>query len=111
MHRLPGEEERSGVRWAICLAFVFCAAAAAQTRPAAMEPASVSATISAAVRDGAHVGADRCRACHKSEFGQYSKTRHASVSTDHGASMDCETCHGPGKPHADAEEAAHGDDA
>ena len=25
--------------------------------------------------------------------------------------MDCETCHGPGKPHADAEQAAHGDDA
>jgi predicted CXXCH cytochrome family protein len=105
------------VTWGSSLALVFCAVATGQTRPSATEPASVAATLSAAAREGTRVGADRCRACHKAEFGQFAKTRHATVSTDHGessdhrASMDCETCHGPGKPHVDAEEAAHGDDA
>src|SRR5207247_8945175 len=99
---------RGGATWGTCLALLFCAGAAGQTRPSAMEPASVAATISTSARDGAHVGADRCRACHKSESGQYGKTGHAAVSIDHGASMDCETCHGPGKPHAHAQEDAHG---
>jgi hypothetical protein len=96
----------------VFVAVLFCAAAAGQTRPAAVEPPSVAATLSAPAGEGARVGADRCRACHKSEFGQYAKTRHATVSASrNGPAMECETCHGGGKAHADAEEAAHGDDA
>ena len=45
----------------------------------------------------------RCRSCHKAEFTKLGKTIHA----DGG----CNQCHGAGTAHADAEEAAHGDEA
>jgi len=57
------------------------------------------------------VGAETCRSCHKAEFQQFAKTRHASLSTAKNSLMNCETCHGPGKPHVDAIGAAQGDDA
>ena len=53
---------------------------------------------------GADNGNDdsRCRSCHKAEFTKFGKTVHA----DGG----CVKCHGSGTAHADAEEAAHGDE-
>src|SRR5436190_11914395 len=57
------------------------------------------------------VGEDRCRACHKAEVAQFHKTPHLQVvSTVTGQRMDCESCHGAGKPHSDAEEAAKGEE-
>ena len=44
----------------------------------------------------------RCRSCHKAEFTKLGKTVHSSG--------DCSQCHGSGTAHADAEEAAHGDE-
>ena len=38
-----------------------------------------------------------CRSCHKAEYQQYAKTRHAGLSIAKGAHMSCETCHGPGQ--------------
>jgi len=57
------------------------------------------------------VGTDRCRSCHKAELTEFSKTAHAHLDMANKPAMTCESCHGAGKPHADAEEAAHGDDA
>jgi predicted CXXCH cytochrome family protein len=61
---------------------------------------------------GPYAGSDRCRSCHKAEFQEFGKTRHASVQPARkDLAAGCETCHGPGKAHADAEQAAHGDDS
>ena len=90
----------------------FSAPAAAQTLPAAAEPPSVTATLPSTGKDALHIGMERCQSCHKAEVRQFEKTPHAFVSAAKASTpMDCETCHGPGKAHADAEEAAHGDDA
>jgi predicted CXXCH cytochrome family protein len=75
----------------------------AQTRPAAPEPSSVTA---ARRPSGTYAGRETCSGCHRAESIQFDKTPHASVTE-----MDCESCHGPGKAHADAEGAAGGDDA
>jgi predicted CXXCH cytochrome family protein len=58
------------------------------------------------------VGAERCRACHRAEVTVFRKTAHAEL-TDVKTQqrMDCESCHGAGKAHADAEEAAKGEEA
>jgi predicted CXXCH cytochrome family protein len=84
--------------------------ARAQRRPEAKIPASVVAELPAETPDKGYVGQDRCRSCHKSESNEFHKTAHADVAAG-SQKMDCESCHGAGKPHADAEEAAHGDDA
>jgi predicted CXXCH cytochrome family protein len=57
-------------------------------------------------------GPEACKDCHKNETIQYEKTGHSKIVFPrkdyiHG----CETCHGPGKAHGDAVQAAHGDDA
>jgi len=84
----------------------------AQTRPAAPEPSSIAASVVAPAAGGGYVGAERCSACHKSEVQEYGKTHHAAITpAKPDAVTGCEMCHGPGKAHADAEEAAHGDDA
>jgi predicted CXXCH cytochrome family protein len=61
---------------------------------------------------GDFAGSETCQSCHKEEAVQYGKTSHSKLvlpgkSYIHG----CETCHGPGKAHADSVQAAHGDDA
>ena len=84
----------------------------AQTRPAATEPSSIASVTVAPGAGGGYVGAGRCRACHKSEVQEFGKTQHAAITpAKPDAVTGCEMCHGPGKAHADAEEAAHGDDA
>jgi len=84
----------------------------AQTRPAATEPSSIAAVDVSPAAGGGYVGAERCRACHKSELQEFGKTPHAAITpAAKDAVTGCEMCHGPGKAHADAEEAAHGDDA
>ena len=57
-------------------------------------------------------GPEACRDCHKAEAIEYEKTSHSTI-TFPGAPYvhGCETCHGPGKAHSDAVQAAHGDDA
>jgi predicted CXXCH cytochrome family protein len=83
----------------------------AQTRPAASEPTSVVASNTPAIASGAYVGEEACRSCHKAEFREFHKTVHARIPAKEGHVAGCEVCHGPGKAHSDAEEAAHGDDA
>jgi len=71
---LLGGEERGGVTWGACLCLVLCVVATAQTRPSATEPAP-SRQFSRGRRKTAHTWARTAAApCHKSEFGQFSKT-------------------------------------
>ena len=84
----------------------------AQTRPAADEGTSVAAAETPAISSAGYVGPENCRSCHKPEFREFNKTVHASLKpVKEGEVTGCEVCHGPGKAHADAEQAAHGDDA
>ena len=58
------------------------------------------------------VGVDRCQSCHKSETIEFRKTGHTAIAfPGKDYIRGCETCHGPGKAHSDAVQAAHGDDA
>lgn len=58
-----------------------------------------------------YAGIDRCRSCHKPEYREYEKTAHSKVSVPGKQYISgCEVCHGPGKAHADAIEAAEGDE-
>jgi len=60
----------------------------------------------------AFTGPDRCTSCHKDETTEFEKTAHSALTFPSKPYLrGCETCHGPGKEHADAVEAAHGDDA
>lgn len=83
----------------------------AQTRPASDSPASVSARAIARQDGGQYVGAERCRSCHKAEFVEFGKTAHANLKQTATSVTGCESCHGPGGPHVEGEEAAHGDEA
>lgn len=108
---------RSMFTAAVCLLAALLVSAgamsvSAQRRPAPSRPAAVSVTLPPQSADTGFVGEDRCRACHKSEVTEFHKTGHAQVKSADGArQMNCESCHGAGKAHADAQEAAHGDDA
>jgi predicted CXXCH cytochrome family protein len=57
-------------------------------------------------------GPERCQSCHKEVAAEYGKTSHAKLTFPHKDYIrGCESCHGPAKAHADAIQAAHGDDA
>jgi predicted CXXCH cytochrome family protein len=59
-----------------------------------------------------YAGINECRSCHKPEFVEYEKTAHAKIAVPGKNYISgCEACHGPGKAHADAIEAAEGDEA
>jgi len=92
--------------------FVFAALGpvTAQRQPEAKNPPSVVATLAAQPPEQGYVGEDRCRSCHRGESTQFHKTAHADVVSG-SLKMDCESCHGAGRAHSDAVEAARGDDA
>ena len=85
----------------------------AQKRPEATQGPSVATiTPEFAAPASDFAGPERCVSCHKEVATEYGKTNHAKLTFPgkdyiHG----CETCHGPAKAHADAIQAAHGDDA
>lgn len=81
----------------------------AQGQPAAAEPKSVVGQAAAQVDYSTLTGTDACFHCHKDTSEQISKTVHTG-SYDTGtnaprtsANASCDGCHGPTKPHADAE--------
>jgi predicted CXXCH cytochrome family protein len=60
----------------------------------------------------AFAGPAACTDCHKDEATEFAKTSHSKlVFPGKDYIQGCETCHGPAKAHADAVQAAHGDDA
>jgi predicted CXXCH cytochrome family protein len=84
--------------------------AKAQKLPESAQGASVSAKfVEGSATD--YAGINECKSCHKPEFTEYEKTAHAKVSVPGKNYISgCEVCHGPGKAHADAIEAAEGDE-
>ena len=102
-------------RWTAVVIFTICAASAAfgQKRPESTQGPSVAAWPPEYNQPAsAFAGAERCRDCHKDETLEFVKTSHSKlVFPGKDYIQGCETCHGPGKAHADAVEAAHGDDA
>ncbi len=93
----------------VCL---LCAAAFGQRRPVAPDPTSISVAAMAPIAGAGYAGAERCQTCHNAESGQFNKTHHAAIKPVQKDSVTgCEMCHGPGKAHADAQEASQGDDA
>jgi predicted CXXCH cytochrome family protein len=105
----------SPVRLALLAFALGCAATAslAQTHPEATQgPSVASLTPEFAAPPSEFAGPDRCVSCHKEVAAEYGKTTHSKLVFPkkeyiHG----CESCHGPAKAHADAIQAAHGDDA
>ncbi len=85
----------------------------AQKRPESTQGPSVASRVpDFDAPASAFAGPERCRDCHKDETVEYQKTSHSKiVFPGKNYIQGCETCHGPAKAHADAVEAAHGDDA
>ncbi len=80
-----------------------------QKQPAANESSTV---VSRALQGNPadFAGSDTCTGCHSVVDTQFRKTRHASSQPQGIIGAGCESCHGPGKAHADAMVNA-GDDA
>jgi predicted CXXCH cytochrome family protein len=77
--------------------------AVAQKQPAASQNSSTVWRMPVNTRPEDYVGIETCSACHQEEAQQFSKTVHARAypaSAKYGTG--CESCHGPGKAHADA---------
>lgn len=90
--------------------FIATGLALGQKMPEATQGPSVAASFTVGKPED-YAGMDRCRSCHKPEFREYEKTAHAKVSVPGKDFVSgCEVCHGPGKAHADAIEAAEGDE-
>ena len=82
-----------GAQWAL-----------AQKQPAAHQGSSVAWKAPAEGKADQYVGADTCAGCHADQARQFAKTVHARAGVE-GAKFGtgCESCHGPGKAHADAQ--------
>jgi predicted CXXCH cytochrome family protein len=84
----------------------------AQKQPSANEPSSVSWRAPTLGSPSDYVGGETCAGCHPDQARQFAKTVHAHAEvagTKYGTG--CESCHGPGKAHADAQMGATGDPA
>jgi mono/diheme cytochrome c family protein len=96
---------------AVGLLMAVAASPAAQRQPSANDAPSAAVNLTLQTADAGYVGEERCISCHKPEATEFHKTPHAKLKDTRSAqAMNCESCHGAGKTHADAEEAAHGDD-
>ncbi len=96
--------------WVIAIVVLAVSTTLAQRLPSTPVPPSVASTGTPSATQE-YIGADRCESCHKPEFTEFHKTPHAALPVAAGAVSGCETCHGPGRVHTEAEEAAKGDDA
>lgn len=82
----------------------------AQKQPAAAQSPSIAWRAPSDANPADYVGVETCSACHQEEAQQFEKTVHASAQPSTAKfGTGCESCHGPGKAHADAMMAAGGD--
>jgi hypothetical protein len=89
-----------------------------QRLPEAARGPSVASHAPLAGKPGDYAGWQTCAGCHTAEAESFAKTPHAaageaspSTATPPTRVTGCETCHGPGKAHADAEGEAAGEPA
>ena len=81
-----------------------------QKQPAASQSPSVAWKAPANAKAQDYVGTEICSACHQDEARRFSKTVHArAYPSSAKVGTGCESCHGPGKAHADAMMSAAGD--
>ncbi len=84
----------------------------AQRMPAPSVGPSVAWLGKAKAPASAYAGTATCKNCHSARYAEFSKTAHAHATVaGHTYLHGCEACHGPGKAHAQAMEAAGGSDA
>ena len=84
--------------------------ALAQKQPSAHQPSSVAWKAPPEGKADQYAGAETCAGCHADQARQFAKTVHAQAGVE-GAQYGtgCESCHGPGKAHADAQMEAAGE--
>ncbi len=68
--------------------------------PVVTAPRARSVTLQA--EPAAYAGMDTCRKCHPDAYESYQKSVHFRAVERDGTVLGCETCHGPGAPHADS---------
>jgi predicted CXXCH cytochrome family protein len=97
----------------LCGLLCTASSSSAQKRPESTQGPSVAAHApDFDAPAGAFAGPAACTDCHKDEATEFAKTSHSKlVFPGKEYIQGCETCHGPAKAHADAVQAAHGDDA
>src|SRR5829696_614334 len=66
---------------------------------------AVAAGGGGVIQDDRYVGSETCSACHEAQFKSVSDTKHGKLHTLDswkGKVVGCESCHGPGKEHAES---------
>ncbi|MBZ5544990.1 MAG: cytochrome c3 family protein [Acidobacteriia bacterium] len=101
--------------WLAVLVLVFIPGmshASPKKQSAAQEPSFPSWRAQVAGQPGDYMGQEVCAGCHEDKVKQMGTTVHAHAAVS-GATYaaGCETCHGPGKAHAEAMGEAAGDEA
>lgn len=102
--------------WRLAFAFALLifgvSFALAQKQPAANEASSVAWKAPAQGSAADYIGEETCAGCHPDQAKQFAKTVHAHAAKK-GAEFGtgCESCHGPGKAHAENQMEAAGDAA
>ncbi len=97
--------------WLTAVVIVGASAPAASNTPAAIPtavPTSAQSQQPAAASGPEYIGLDACLSCHDKEGETYGKSTHHRVGDPRSpeAAQSCETCHGPGRKHAQADDPA-----
>ncbi len=110
MTKLHGKRNWAWLAVVPLLASLGASVALSQKQPAANEPSSVAWKAPAEGTADDYVGQEACAACHPDQARQFAKTVHAKAEVA-GANYGtgCESCHGPGKAHAEAQMEAGGE--
>ena len=104
----PALPHISVVLWLVLV--LAAGAASGQKMPASTQGPSVAPSFLLG-KPSEYAGIARCRSCHRAEYREFERTAHAKISVPGKDYISgCEACHGPGKAHADAIEAAEGDE-
>jgi predicted CXXCH cytochrome family protein len=90
--------------WSLPIVLIFGTTwAAAQKQPGAQKTDSVAWRAPARGAASQYAGTEICSICHVDEARQFGKTVHAKAGVEGATGAGCESCHGPGKAHADAQ--------